>query len=151
MKPSDLATVDAVISAYYEARPFRVGEHPDWDRFRSLFIPNASIVQAVREPGAFYVYGDIERYIGEYQATQKPSDEFSQVELARVTNSFIDIAHVFSSYGQGRAADKGNWPIRGVNSFHFARDYEGDWRITSWHWCEEDSKNPIPAELLPEE
>lgn len=106
-------------------------------------------MQAVHEPGTFYVYEDIESYIGEYQATQQPSDEFLQVQLARVTHSFRDIAHVFSSYGQGRTADRGNWSVRGVNSFHFARDYEGNWRITSWHWCEEDNENPIPAELLP--
>ncbi len=76
----DLSAVDAVVSAYYESRPFLRGEQPDWERFRPLFISNALILQANRSPGHFYIWHYLDDYIAEHQALQKPTDELSQVE-----------------------------------------------------------------------
>lgn len=131
---SDLATVDAVASAYYESRPFRRGEQPDWERFRSLFLPSASIVQASHRPGYFYVWHDLDDYIAEHQALQQPTDELSQVERERNINQLGNIAHVFSTYDQLFTDNERTWSEPGVNSFHLVRDDKGQWRITSWHW-----------------
>ncbi len=46
--PADLASVDAIITAVYEAISDAAGEERNWDRFRSLFIPEARLIAVVR-------------------------------------------------------------------------------------------------------
>lgn len=40
--PSDVASVDAVVEALYEYISFSPGTGPDWERMRSLYLPQAS-------------------------------------------------------------------------------------------------------------
>ena len=46
--PADVASVDAIITAVYEAFSGSAGEERNWDRFRSLFIPEARLIAVVR-------------------------------------------------------------------------------------------------------
>src|SRR2546428_13882707 len=43
-KPSDVATMDSIVSALYDVISGPAGKKRDWDRFRSLFIPGARLV-----------------------------------------------------------------------------------------------------------
>ena len=133
---SDLATPDTVISALYESRSNRILQQPDWDRFRSLFIPNAVFAQTGTD---FYVWHNRESYVEEHEQYHGdfPSVEFSQVEVSRETDSVGDIAHIFSTYDQHVTDGEGTSSSSGVNSFHLVRDHKGEWRITSWHWTAE--------------
>ena len=55
MIAGDLATIDAVIKALYESTR-HTREHPqDWERFRSLFLPNAVLVQGAVYPDRSYL------------------------------------------------------------------------------------------------
>jgi hypothetical protein len=40
--PADVATVDAIIAALYDVISGPAGQARNWDRFRSLFVPEAS-------------------------------------------------------------------------------------------------------------
>ena len=139
MTSGDLATIDAVISALYEARSHVAGERPDWDRFRTLFVEAATVVQAYPGAGHFHVWQDTDLYIFEHDEGWDPSVSFLQVELGRRADSAGDIGHAFSAYEQRYANGRGAWTERGVNSFHLARDRaRGEWRITGWTWGEGD-------------
>lgn len=140
---SDLATVDAVIQALYESTR-HTREHPqDWERFRSLFMPNAVLVQAASH-GA-YEYS-IDSYIEEaqYFRDRDPTEEWYETEVARQTHQLEDVAHVFSVHVFGPATEH-TQPKRYTNSFHLVKidEYQQHgtsfhqsmkWQITSWLW-----------------
>ena len=145
--PRDLATVDSVVSALYEARSQRMGGSPDWARFRSLFALGARLVQTDSDRGNYYVWGCVDDYVAEHDDARHPMLEFVQEEIARRTSSFGAIAHVFSSYEQHYANTLGTGTSRGVNSFHLSLSPAG-WRIEGWAWGEESDTHRIPADLL---
>ena len=136
---SDLATVDVVVSALYEAQRHTSEKPPDWDRFRMLFVPNALLVQTGSAYG-YYVYDDLEDYISEAEdlRSKHPLTEWLQVERVRDINRLGEIAHVFSTYDQRYFDGKRTTSTSGVNSFHLAMDNQGNWHITSWHWSAEN-------------
>src|SRR5919199_2533851 len=146
MWANDHATVDSVIAALYESTR-HTREHPqDWERFRSLFVAGAALVQAASIGSYEY---SLDSYIEEalYFRNEDPSEEWYETEVARETHQLDDVAHVFSVYvfgpypGRPRAR-------RYTNSFHLVKtdEYEQHgtsfhhgrrWRITSWHWTAE--------------
>ena len=132
---SDLATVDAVIQALYESTR-HTREHPqDWERFRSLFVPNAVLMQAASH--GTYEYS-MDSYIEEaqYFRDRDPTEEWYETEVARETHQLDDVAHVFSVHVFGLDAER-TQSKRYTNSFHLVKDDEDQWHITSWHWSAE--------------
>ena len=146
MMDSDLATVDAVTAALYESTRHTKETPQDWQRFRSLFVPNAVLVQAA-SLGAFEY--SIDSYIEEaqYFRNEDPANEWYETEVARETHQLGDVAHVFSVYVFGPAAEP-RQAKRSTNSFHLVKTdkYQQrgtrfhrttEWRITSWLWSAE--------------
>ena len=72
---------------------------------------------------------------------------FFETEIHRVTRSFGNITHVFSTYEMRQKQDG---PVigRGVNSLQLYHD-GARWWIASVTWDDEREGNPIPRELLP--
>ena len=144
---SDLASVDAVISAFYESIRHTSEKPQDWERFRALFVPNAVLVQAASNSYFIYEYG-IEDYIDEakYYRDKDPSAEWFETEISREIQQLADVAHVFSIYVHGPTSER-TQPKRYTNSFHLVREdvhafpigsfVEYKWHITSWHWSAE--------------
>lgn len=141
---NDLETVDSVISALYESTRHTKENPQDWDRFRTLFVPNAVLVQAASNTYFIYEYG-LEDYIAEaeYYRDRDPSAEWFQTEVARDIRQLDDTAHVFSIYSYGGTGTERTHPIRGTSSFHLVKEeshtfptgpVEHRWQITSWHW-----------------
>ncbi|MDP9314193.1 MAG: hypothetical protein M3R24_25480, partial [Chloroflexota bacterium] len=114
------STVESVIAAFYGSISFRSGEQPNWDYLRALFIPDALIAQLGPEhPGIW----DRDEYIS---VLQRSYDEGSRTEalegeIARRTNSYGNIVHVFSTYELRFTEDGSDSVTRGINSFHLAR------------------------------
>jgi hypothetical protein len=146
MRTSDLATVEAVIAALYESTRYTAEKPQDWERFRSLFVPNAVLVQAA-SLGAFEY--SIDCYISEamHFRNEDPSAEWFETEVAWETHKLEDVAHVFSVCVFGPSTE-GTQPKRYTNSFHLVKidEYEQrgtsfhrstKWQITSWHWTAE--------------
>lgn len=146
MIAGDLATVEAVIAALYESTRHTREKRQDWKRFRSLFVPNAVLVQAASIGSYEY---SIEGYIEEaqYFRDRDPAEEWYETEVARETHQLGDVAHVFSVHVFGPATER-TQPKRYTNSFHLVRtdDYQQrgtsfhrstKWQITSWHWTAE--------------
>ena len=57
--PADVASIDAIITAVYDAISGDAGVARDWDRFRSLFAEGATLSQVGRRPDGTVVRGDV--------------------------------------------------------------------------------------------
>jgi hypothetical protein len=150
-RPEDVATVESIIRATYEAISGPAGPR-QWGRDRSLYLPNAVIVATgVRRgnDGQIQPFSEVMDYQA-YADRAAPAflrDGFFEREIHHVTHRFGSIAHVLSTYETRKTAD-GPVVGRGVNSFQLYFDGTR-WWIISLAWDSERPKNPIPAELLP--
>jgi len=147
--PNDVASIDGIIAAAYDGISCAAGEKPDWDRDRSLFYPGARLIPAVK-PGAsdcltpqmLDVDGFIARvepYIAEHGSFEK--------EIARRTEQFGHIAHVWSVYESRHNADDPEPFTRGINSIQLF--YDGTrWWIVNIYWQQESAEDPIPEKYF---
>src|SRR4029078_1488027 len=99
--PRDVESIDAIIIAAYDVISGPAGKKHDWDRERSLFYPGARIMPTARVPGRNDVelepqLLDVEMYIARVEPLLQQG--FYETEVARVTEQFGRIAHVWSIY-----------------------------------------------------
>lgn len=149
--PSDVESIDAIILAVYDVISGEKGEARDWDRFRSLFIPEARLIPSGRRPDGThgYVVWSPEQYIST-AGQSLVNNGFFEDEAHRVVERWADIAHVFSTYNSyATAADMeaGNTFQRGINSFQLM--FDGDrWWVVSIMWEPEAPNRPIDEKYL---
>lgn len=147
--PDDVASVDAIITALYASISGPAGQGRQWDRFRSLHVPEARLLPVrVQADSASLVVWDIESYIN------RVSDYFLQngffeVEIARTTESYGHILHAFSTYESYRNEEDTEPFARGINSIQLMHD-GSRWWIVNIMWDAEREGQPIPAKYLPE-
>lgn len=146
--PADVSSVDAILHATYDVISGEAGKKRDWQRFRSLFWPGARLIPTSSRPdgttGARVL--DVEGYItqaGEYFE----KNSFFEREVARRTERFGHIAHVFSTYESRHRADDPKPFARGINSFQLLYDGKRWWVVTIY-WQAEGPKNPLPRKYL---
>ena len=147
--PADVATQDAIIEALYDVISGPAGQARDWDRFRSLFIPEGArlVPTGVGPQGnAGHTVLTPDGYI-ERAGRSLEANGFFEVEIGRTTEAFGTIAHAFSTYESRRNADDAEPFARGINSIQLFHD--GDrWWIATVMWDSERADNPIPARYL---
>jgi hypothetical protein len=145
--PADVRSPDAIVGAAYDVISVAKKDSIDWDRFRSLFLPEARLIPTSRADGggAGYRAIAVEDYVtfGKRQVQQVIEQGFVEREIHAETERFGDIAHVFSTYETIHTA-KGSEPVdRGINTFQLW--YDGDrWWIVSLMWHEEREDAPLP-------
>ena len=144
---ADVASLDAILGALYAVISGPVGQARDWNRLRSLFIPGARMmpigVRADESAGLRMLR------VNDYVALSGPllvERGFLETELARRTEQFGHIAHVFSTY-EGKV-EGGAAPMRGINSIQLMHDGQR-WWIVSLMWEAENPKLALPAQYLP--
>ena len=146
--PADVESIDAIIGAVYDVISGPAGVR-DWDRMRSLFIPEARLI-SVGE-GADGQFGkqamDMEVYI-QRAGGYFERNGFFERELARRTERFEYVAHAFSTYESRNNADDPEPFSRGINSFQLMNDGIRWWIITIY-WEAETPEKPIPKKYLP--
>lgn len=149
-KPADVSSPDAIIKAVYDVISGPAGQKRDWDRMRSLFVPNARLMPAVSRPGGTGT-GVLVMSVDDYINGAGPGLErngFFEREIKRVTESYGAVTHIFSTYESRRLASDEKPFTRGINSFQLLKD--GDrWWIVSIYWQGENANLPIPAKYLP--
>ena len=147
--PADVESIDAIMTAVYEVISGDAGVARDWDRFRSLFAPGATLNPVGRPDGTTYVRQVITP--DQYAENAGPFLEengFHEVEIHRVTEQYGVIAHAFSTYESRERATDPEPFARGINSFQLLWDGTR-WSIVSIYWLQESDDHPIPAEYLP--
>ena len=148
-RAEDVATIDAIVTALYASISGPAGQARDWDRFRSLFAPGARLIPLARPANAppvprVLTPDDYVTRSGEFLTRYG----FTEHEIARRTDSFGGIAHVFSTYeGKFQAPDAPSTPPRGINSIQLAYDGTRWWVVTVF-WDSERADNPIPEKYL---
>ncbi|MEO6445531.1 MAG: hypothetical protein ABIZ91_00555 [Gemmatimonadaceae bacterium] len=148
--PADVASVDAIIHALYEVISGPAGQARDWNRFRSLMVPNGRLMPARARPDgtadvAMWTADDYVRTAG---AGLERSGFFER-EISRKTEAFGHILHAFSTYESRRTADLSERPFsRGINSIQLLKD-GNRWWVVSIFWDSERAGNDIPAQYLP--
>lgn len=144
---ADVATLDAVVGAYYDVISGPAGEAADRARDEWLHHPDALVAITGAD-------GDGRPFIrtmrlGEYHDAfgGARSEPFYEWEIHREVHRFGNIAHVWSTYVSSR--EPGGEPFaRGINSIQLY--YDGDrWWITGWIFDSERPGNGLPAEFLP--
>jgi len=146
--PADVSSIDAIVTAVYDVISGPAGEARDWDRWRSLFIPEARLIPTVVNPAGQVGYRVITPE--EYAQTSGPYLEengFFEVEVARVTEEFGQIAHLFSTYESRRTLEDEEPFARGINSFQLFNDGHRWWVVTIM-WDAERPTNPIPERYI---
>ena len=146
--PADVASMDAIIAALYDVISGPAGKKRDWDRMRSLFLPDARLIPSGPRPGGGYGarVGAVEDYITR-SAPYLETQGFFEREIARKTDMFGNIAHVFSTYESRHKADEEKPFARGINSIQLINDGKRWWIVTVF-WQGEDEKHPLPEKYL---
>lgn len=151
--PADVESIDAIMTAVYDVISGERGEARDWDRFMSLFIPEARLIPSGRNPRGEHGYQVMTpRQYAEGPGNWLVENGFFETEAHRLVERWADIAHVFSTYNSYRtAADmEADEPFqRGINSFQLMYDGER-WWVVSIMWEGEAPDRPIPDEYLGE-
>ena len=144
--PADVASIDAIIAAAYDSISGQAGQKHDWDRERSLYYPGARLIPTAKPgtnsdlaPQMLDVDGFIARvepYFAEHG--------FYEKEIARRTEQFGNIAHVWSTYESRHNPDDPEPFMRGINSIQLF--YDGSrWWIVTIYWQQESKEHPIPG------
>jgi hypothetical protein len=144
-QPDDVKSVDSLLAALYDVISGPPGER-DWNRFRSLFMPNARLTSAEKTAdGAVRVRpSSVEDYVrlgGNYFL----KNGFFEKPIVNRVETFGNVAQVFSSYESRHAP--GEPPFaRGINSLQML--YDGKrWWVVNILWDEERPDNPLPQDF----
>ncbi|MDH3492869.1 MAG: hypothetical protein OEM82_04920 [Acidobacteriota bacterium] len=145
---ADHKSIDSIINATYGVISGPKGQKRDWDRFRALFHADARLIPSGKgrngEIGASASTPD--GYIGRSEPFLMQNGFYEQ-EIARRSEIFGNIAHVFSTYEARFALEDKNPFLRGINSFQLF--YDGKrWWIMTIYWLAESPENPLPEKYL---
>lgn len=148
----DGASPDALVDALYESLSFEPGSQPDWQRLRSLFLPQARIVPPQERMSAPVEAIDLETYIARLrpgvEAPAIAASGVQEIDAARNVVEFGNLAHVLSSTETIVGPEDAEPVARGINSLQLARSL-GRWWIVSFLWDTERPDNPLPPGYLP--
>lgn len=147
-RQEDVASVDAIVAAFYAVPGGDPGQARDWDRYRSLFSPDARLIPARGNPqgGAMAMFVTTTDYIS-LNKTYFEKGGFFDREIGRKVESFGHLAHVWSVFESRRGAADAEPYVRGINSIQLMKD--GDrWWIVNVFWDFEGPGAEIPAEYL---
>ena len=146
-KPDDVKSIDSIVAALYDVISGPPATKHDWDRFRSLFVKDArlSAISTRRKDIRYDSFG-FEDYI-KLDAPIIEKSGFSEREIARRSEQFDNIAHVFSTYESRIKANDPKPFARGINSIQLYND-GNRWWVVSIYWQDESKASPLPERYL---
>ncbi|MGA2346013.1 MAG: hypothetical protein ABSF93_08415 [Candidatus Sulfotelmatobacter sp.] len=144
-KPEDVKSIDAIMHAAYDAISGPAGAR-DWNRFRSIFLPQARFTQVGKGPdgATFVISWGVDEFVRDAGAVFA-KEPFYENSIVNRADSYGNMTQVLSSYESHRSP--GDKPFeRGVNSFQLLNDGKR-WWVVSIFWDSERPDNPLPANL----
>lgn len=151
--PADVGSIDAIIAAAYDLISGPAGKKRDWDRQRSLFIPGARLIPTTKTAGETNEDGtltpqimDVDGFI-ERSRDYLEENGFFEKEIARRTEQFGHIAHVWSTYESRHKEDDPEPFMRGINSIQLLYD-DSRWWIVTIYWQHESPEDRVPEKYL---
>ncbi len=152
VSPADVASIDAIIMAAYDSISVPPGKR-DWNRVRSLFIPGARLIPTAENAGEISLGGQIAPHLLDVDGfierirDHVEKNGFFEREVARRTEQFGNIAHVWSTYESRHNADDSEPFMRGINSIQLFYDGSRWWMLTIY-WQHESTEQPIPEKYF---
>lgn len=140
--PADVESVDAIVSAGFDAISGASNKERDWERFQSLFHPDARLVATGRPEGepAHRTY-PVPEYVKVARKAGADSSLYERVVHTEIER-YGDIAQVWVTY-EARNSPDGEVISRGIEAFHLW--YDGDrWWIMNVLGHGEREGAPIP-------
>jgi hypothetical protein len=139
----DVATIDGIMKATYEAVSGAAGEKRQWERDLSLHDPKAVYSFRDSSNGKFTQEMMSLKEFHSETDTMVATTAFYEKEINREVRIYGNIAHVWSTY-ETRLIKDGPVAARGINSvqLYFMDDR---WWIFSWSFDREKLAGKIPA------
>ena len=153
-KPEDVKSLPDILAALYNVISGGKDQQRDWDRFRSLFIPDAALIPTVSSPPppAPSVHADavllsVDEYIQRSNG-RMTSTGFFERSIHNEAQQFGNIVNVWSTYESRHSPEDPKPFARGINSIQLLKDGNRYW-IVNIFWDAETPNNPIPVKFLP--
>lgn len=147
-QPKDVESIDAIMIALYDVISGPAGQSRNWNRMRSLFLPESKMIATGTTPN-----GDIIKRVmtvEDYITRNGPVLEkngFFEKEIFRKQEVYGRIAHCFSTYAAKRTLEDKEPFMRGINSIQLYNDGKR-WWILSIFWQSESKDVPLPEKYL---
>lgn len=145
---ADVASADAILAALYAVISGDAGVARDWDRFRNLFHPSARLMPTGQRDGVGVLTPLTPQGYVDRAGPTLVRDGFHEREIARRTETFGAVTHVWSTYEARRALTDAQPFLRGINSIQLFNDGTR-WWVVSVYWQAETPTLPLPPEYLP--
>ncbi len=154
-KKADAESVDALIAALYDVISGPAGKPRDWDRFRSLFLPDGRLgVIRHAAPAADgrpahpddVVFLTPQDYI-DRDAPFFKTEGFFERGIANRVEEFGNLVSVWSTYESRHSADDPKPFVRGINSLQIVKA-QGRYWVASIIWDDERSGLTLPEKYL---
>jgi hypothetical protein len=152
---SDVDSVDHLVAALYNVISGPAGQPRDWDRFRSLFLPDGRL-GAIRadapattdQPArrSDIVFRTPEMYV-ERDDPYFKTHGFFERSIANRVEEFGNLVHVWSTYESRHAADDAKPFTRGVNSIQIVHA-QGRYWLASVLWDDERPGLTLPDKYV---
>jgi hypothetical protein len=152
---SDVDTVDHLVASLYDVISGAAGKPRDWERFRSLFLPDgrlgvirADVPATAAEPArkSDAVFLTPEMYI-ERDDPYFKTHGFFEHSIANRVEQFGNLVHVWSTYESRHAAEDPQPFTRGINSLQIVHA-QGRYWIASVLWDDERPGLTLPERYL---
>ena len=146
--PKDVSSPEAIVAAVYDVISGPAGQKRNWDRMRTLFVPDARMIPTGKRPT-----GELTRRsltVEEYITNSGPfleKDGFFEKEIGNKIEQFGNIVHVFSTYESRKTLTDEKPFMRGINSIQLWFDGKRWWVITIL-WQSESKETPIPEKYI---
>ena len=147
--PTDVATVEGIVHAFYSAISTPAGGKLDQRRLRSLFVPGGRIVSS--RPADSSHAADV-RILSpeEYAAlsdTHTVASGFFDSNPANQIETFGAMAHVYSTFESRSHLEDAKPKARGIKSFELLKS-ANRWYILEVYWDWERPDNPVTDRYL---
>jgi len=146
--PKDVVSSEAIVMAVYDVISGPAGQKRNWDRMRTLFVPDARMIATGKRQSGEITRRvmSVEDYINN-SGSFLEKEGFFEKEIGRTTEQFGNIVHVFSTYESRKSAADEKPFMRGINSIQLWFDGKRWWVITIL-WQSESKDYPIPEKYI---
>ena len=153
-KPADVHSSEAIINAVYSVISGGKNQPRDWNRMRSLFIPDARLIPSITVPATpgHPAHTDaVTHTVNDYIALNNKymvSNGFFERSIHNDVEQFGNIVQIWSTYESRHNANDPKPFARGINSFQLLKDGDRYW-VVNILWDDETPGHLIPTKYLP--
>lgn len=141
-----ITEIDYLTKDFYQAISFSNSAPPDFTPVKILFFGTGILINnSFNKPITFTAETFVEAM--ESLVAEGNMEQFMQRELHSKTEIFGKVAHRISVYEYNFADHEMQKLPRGLNFIQFVQ-IEGNWRILSMAWFDENENHLIPVEYL---